>query len=65
MSKTITVIIDDDGNATIETHGYTGSSCADATRALEAALGGEIQKIERKPEYYEKLPPTHLTNEIH
>jgi hypothetical protein len=39
MSKTIEIIVAPDGTATIQTRGFAGSSCRDATRLLEAALG--------------------------
>ena len=39
MSKTIEIIVAPDGRATIQTKGFAGSSCRDATRLLEAALG--------------------------
>lgn len=38
MAKTITVDIQD-GKTTIETRGYTGKACMDATAELEKALG--------------------------
>ncbi len=62
MTKTITVTIDTDGTVTFETDGYTGPDCAEATRALEIALGGEILRSERKPEYYNNLPPKQTIN---
>jgi len=39
MPPTIIVTVSPTGTTRIETHGYTGASCRDATRALEAALG--------------------------
>ncbi|MDZ4687346.1 MAG: DUF2997 domain-containing protein [Planctomycetaceae bacterium] len=39
MPPTITVIILPTGATRIETHGFTGARCRDATRALETALG--------------------------
>lgn len=39
MSKTIQIIVDPKGGTKIETSGFTGSACQDATRALEQALG--------------------------
>jgi len=37
--KTITITITPDGETTIETKGFTGTACKDATAALEKALG--------------------------
>jgi len=37
--KTIEIIVAPDGKATVATKGFVGSSCRDATRLLEAALG--------------------------
>jgi hypothetical protein len=45
MSQTIEVTISPQGETRIETRGFTGAACREATRALEAALG--IRKSER------------------
>ena len=37
--KIIEIIIDTKGNTTIETKGYTGATCRDASKFLEEALG--------------------------
>ncbi|HAH47486.1 MAG TPA: hypothetical protein DCM07_22015, partial [Planctomycetaceae bacterium] len=37
--KTIDIIFSTDGRSRIETRGFTGSQCKDASRFLEAALG--------------------------
>ena len=39
MSKTIEIIISPNGETTVQTKGFTGSSCRQATSALEKALG--------------------------
>lgn len=39
MSQTIEVTISPQGETRIETRGFTGSACREATRVLEAALG--------------------------
>ena len=38
-TKTIEVTVSPEGATSIKTSGFTGSSCRDATRALERALG--------------------------
>ena len=37
--KTITITVSPEGSVSIKTLGFTGSSCRDATRDLERALG--------------------------
>lgn len=39
MSKVIQVVVSPKGETKVETMGFTGSSCQDASRALEEALG--------------------------
>jgi hypothetical protein len=41
MSKIIQVTVSPKGETKIETTGFTGSSCQDASRALEQALGAK------------------------
>ena len=51
MSKIITIIVAPDGKTKLETDGFTGSSCREASRFLEDALG--VETVERlKPEYF-------------
>jgi len=37
--KTIDVIVAPDGSSRVQTHGFTGPQCKDASRFLEKALG--------------------------
>ena len=39
MSRTIEIVIAPTGQATVQTTGFTGSSCRDASKFLEEALG--------------------------
>jgi hypothetical protein len=39
MTKIIEIIVSPTGQTTIETKGFAGSSCRDASRFLEEALG--------------------------
>lgn len=39
MNKIIEVVISANGQTSIETRGYTGNACRDASRFLEDALG--------------------------
>jgi len=52
MSKTIQIIVSPNGQTKIETSGFTGSSCQDATKMLEQALGAK-QDEQLTGEYYE------------
>ena len=51
MTKTITITVAPDGKTKVETQGYTGSACREASKFIEAALG--LKTAEQfKPEYY-------------
>ncbi len=44
MMKTIEIIITPDGKTTVQTLGFTGSSCRDASRFIEQALGQRLDE---------------------
>lgn len=50
--KEITVKIGKDGKVQIETAGFIGAECKDATAAMKALLGLEVEQ-EDKPEYFQ------------
>lgn len=50
--KTIEVIISPEGNTSVETRGFSGSTCQDASRFLEQALGTK-QEERMTTEYYQ------------
>jgi hypothetical protein len=52
-TKKIEITVTPEGTVSIKTSGFTGSSCKDATRELERALGvtGREQLL---PEYYQR-----------
>lgn len=52
----IEVYIDKNGKVRIEVRGVKGQSCLDITKALEEALGGEIESREMTPESLEDNP---------
>lgn len=52
MSQTIEILIAPDGSSHVETKGYSGSTCRDASRFLEQALGQPAQET-LKPEFYQ------------
>jgi hypothetical protein len=49
----IDVYIDENGEVRIEVRGVKGTSCLEVTKALEAALGGEVKAREKTAEMYE------------
>ena len=51
MTKTIEITITPKGETKISTSGFSGSSCQDATRELEKALGAQIDE-QLTGEYY-------------
>jgi hypothetical protein len=50
-SKTIEITVNPEGAVSIKTAGFTGSSCRDATRDIERALG-VAGKESLLPEFY-------------
>lgn len=50
MNERIVVEIDKDGKTTVDAIGFSGTSCEDATRAIEQALGAP-KKRSLKPEH--------------
>lgn len=48
--KTI-IITFHQGSSTVETSGFKGASCKDATRVIEAALG-QVQHVQKKPDFH-------------
>ena len=55
MSRTIEIIVAPDGKTTVQTRGFVGSSCQDASRFVEQALGKPAGE-ERTPEFYQTQP---------
>jgi hypothetical protein len=55
MKKIIRVIVDPKGKTKIETKGFTGSECRDASKFLEQALGQPTAEI-LTAEYYQTQP---------
>lgn len=49
----IRIAIAEDGSVRVEVDGVKGMGCLDVTRALEEALGGEVER-EMTPEAYEQ-----------
>ena len=52
MMKIIEILIDLQGQTKIQTRGFSGTNCKDASRQLEQALG-HTQSEEQTAEYYQ------------
>ncbi len=52
MSRVIEVTVSPQGEATVQTKGYAGSACLEASRSLEAALGSALRDT-KTPEFYQ------------
>ncbi|HEY3965147.1 MAG TPA: DUF2997 domain-containing protein [Planctomycetaceae bacterium] len=55
--KTIEIIVSPTGQTTVQTKGFSGSSCQEASRFLEQALGTR-QSDERTAEFYQSESET-------
>ena len=53
--KTITILIDKTGQVSMQTQGFNGQTCKDATRALEQGLGIVLSD---KPTFDQPIPIT-------
>lgn len=51
--KSIIITVAADAGVTIETQGYKGESCANATKIFEEALG-IVGDSKKKPEYFQE-----------
>jgi len=51
--KTIEILVSPAGATKIQTHGFTGASCQEASRFLEQALGARLAE-ERTAAFYEQ-----------
>ena len=45
MSKTIDIIISPTGQSRVETKGFTGAECREASRFIEQAIGQQTHEI--------------------
>ena len=59
--KTIVIIVTSDGQSRIETRGFTGSHCRDASRFLEGALG-KVSSEQLTAEYHQSIQ--HQPNQL-
>ena len=59
-AKTIEIVVTADGQTTVQTRGFAGVSCRDATRQLEQALG-KVANERLTPEFYLTQPAEQKT----
>ncbi len=62
--KTITITVDTKGQTKIETRGFTGSECRDASRFVEQALGQRTAET-LTAEFYQDQPARQSLQEGH
>jgi hypothetical protein len=55
MQRTIEILVSPQGQTTVQTKGYQGSACLQASKFLEQALGDVIQE-NKTAEYYQSTP---------
>ena len=52
--KTIEIIVAPDGKSRVETKGFTGSECREASKFIEQALGNHVEEL-LKPEFHQQV----------
>ena len=53
MARIITVLIDENGDQSVDLSGYQGQGCHAVQKAFEDAIGTSTKAV-RKPEYYKQ-----------
>ena len=62
MTKVIEITVSPNGSSTIETKGFTGPDCQNASRFIEQVLGQKVS-ARLKPEFYTShTQPTLMNN---
>ena len=56
MSRTIEIIVTPNGQSQVQTKGFTGSSCRQASQFIEQALGQRTSE-QRTAELYQQVSP--------
>ena len=59
VPPTIEIVVEPDGSTSVQTHGYVGSSCREASASIERALGtttgetltAEFHQIAQQPQH--------------
>lgn len=52
MNPTIEIVIAPDGSSRVETKGYSGNGCREASRFIEQSLGQSLSE-QLKPEFHQ------------
>ena len=60
--KTIEILVSPSGQTTVQTKGFSGASCQEASRFLETALGSRLSE-ERTAEFYQGASETEPVRE--
>ncbi|MBP7228212.1 MAG: DUF2997 domain-containing protein [Longilinea sp.] len=60
----IEITIDKNGKVQIHVHGVSGTACLELTRALEEALGGEVELRQMTAEAQQMDNPLDLTQRL-
>jgi len=60
--KTIEIVVSPTGQTTVQTKGFSGAACQEASRFLEQALGSRIDE-ERTAEFYQTEPARQIAQE--
>jgi hypothetical protein len=59
MTKTIEIIVTPEGRTSVQTIGFAGSSCRDASRFIEEALGRRLNE-RLTPEFHQAESASHV-----
>jgi len=60
--KIIEILIDSGGQASLQTKGFSGAACREASQLVEQALGSQIRE-ELTSEFHESAPAANLQHE--
>jgi len=55
MNKLIEIVVSPDGTTKVETSGFSGSECRNASQFIEKALGSSVNE-QLKAEFYQTSP---------
>jgi len=62
--KTIEILVGPDGKSQVETKGFVGSECREASRFFEQALGKQVDE-RLKPEFHQTATTQQQTRQGH
>jgi len=57
--RTIEIIVSSKGETQVETKGFTGDSCREASKFIESALG-KVSNEQLKPEFHESSSSSNI-----